>query len=227
MNKIKTNNDVDSILIVGNGPSLNKTPLDRFKVFCIGMNKIHLLFDRTNWRPNLIMINNGLVMNQIREIVAKSDISYALSFKAFFMGIKGNNCHYFLDSPSRKFSTDVSGGFGTGGTVTYSAVQMAVALGARRIVLVGVDHNFGSKYSVPRNRIEKFKGDDNYHFDKNYFKGNHWGTPDLVESESGYRRCLKYCRENGIEIYDATIDGQLNIFPKISIEQALDILNLA
>ena len=33
------------ILIIGNGPSLNKTPLDDFQnVFSIGMNKINLLF---------------------------------------------------------------------------------------------------------------------------------------------------------------------------------------
>ena len=40
-------------LIVGNGPSLNKTDLQRINMPSIGMNKVNLLFSRSKWRPDL------------------------------------------------------------------------------------------------------------------------------------------------------------------------------
>ncbi|MDB4343885.1 hypothetical protein OAA11_01700 [Schleiferiaceae bacterium] len=128
-------------------------------------------------------------------------MAYLLSFKAFFVSKRASNCHCFLDAPERKFSEDVSKRIGSGGTVTYSAIRMAVALDTKKIVLVGIDHNFGSKYSNSLDRIEKFKADDNFHFDKNYFKANLWGTPDLDELELGYKRCLKFCQANDIEFF--------------------------
>lgn len=42
----------ERIFIMGNGPSLNRTPLDRLKgEFTFGVNRIYLLFDRIDWKP--------------------------------------------------------------------------------------------------------------------------------------------------------------------------------
>jgi len=50
----------ETILVVGNGPSLKTTTLERFRIPSIGMNKIDLLYSNTNWRPNFIICINGL-----------------------------------------------------------------------------------------------------------------------------------------------------------------------
>ena len=62
------------------------------------------------------------------------------------------------------------------------------------------------------------KEDDINHFDKNYFKGQLWGTPNLFISELGYRNALNYCMSNNIKIRDLTIGGKCEIFPKDKIE---------
>ena len=40
------------IFIIGNGPSLNRTPLEKLEgEFTFGVNRIYMLFDRIKWRP--------------------------------------------------------------------------------------------------------------------------------------------------------------------------------
>jgi hypothetical protein len=78
------------ILVVGNGPSLNETPLEEFADLpAIGMNKIDLLFSRTTWRPSLIVCVNNLVAQQNRAAFAAIDIPVFLAWKCrWFMGVQ-------------------------------------------------------------------------------------------------------------------------------------------
>ena len=57
-------------LIVGNGPSINSTELELINMPSIGMNKINLLFEKTSWRPDLVVCINGLV-NKTKSIFFK------------------------------------------------------------------------------------------------------------------------------------------------------------
>ena len=210
-----------TILIVGNGPSLNITPLEEFNIPSIGMNKINLLFDKTNWRPNFIICTNGLVINQNKKFFKQTKIPVILDFKAFFQRVRATNISYFLSSMKIDFSDNFIKSIGVGGSVTYSALQFAYYLGVKKIILVGVDHSFAGK--VNKAAIERFQGDDVNHFHPDYFKGQLWGIPNLEKSEVGYNKALDFFRKNEIEIYDATINGKLNIFPKIDIETAIKL----
>ena len=214
-----------SILIVGNGPSLKVTPLDQFNCFSIGMNKINLLFESSFWRPNIILCNNGLVMKQNKSFFENTSIMVLLGIKAFVLGIKSKNILYFNENPNPIFSTKFDNYSGTSGTVTFTALQFAYYLGAKKIVLVGIDHSFKGFDSNNVPTIEKFEGDDDNHFHPEYFKDKNWGTPNLGLSEKGYFLAYNFFKENKIEIFDATVNGKLDIFPKISITEALRILN--
>ena len=67
----------------------------------------------------------------------------------------------------------------------------------------------------------KREGKDINHFDADYFKeGQYWGLPSLELSELGYRYAKAAFEQDGRMIYDATVGGKLDIFPKISVEQA-------
>ena len=214
------------ILIVGNGPSLNHTPLEKFKnINSIGMNKIDLIFPRTSWRPDYIVVSNGLVVKQHSKSLLQNKISTFLSWKTrWFIPLKyRKNLNFFLEKNSQNFNTDFSSGLGTTGTVTNIALQFAYYLEASPIIIVGVDHNF--VHSGKPLDYEKVKSFDQNHFDPNYFqKGKYWGIPDLILSEKGYRDSKEAFERSGKEIYDATVDGKLNIFKKISIEEALRII---
>ena len=62
------------VLIVGNGPSLNNTPLEKLKnnFVSIGMNKINLIYEKSSWRPDIIACVNGFVINQNKEYFNKT-----------------------------------------------------------------------------------------------------------------------------------------------------------
>lgn len=214
-----------TVLIVGNGPSLKKTPLEKFDCFSIGMNKINLLFETSSWRPNVIICNNGLVMKQNKDFFKNTRIPVLLGIKGLFLGLVSKNIFHFNESPKSEFSSQFDDFSGTAGTVTFTALQFAHYLGAKRIIIVGVDHSFKGYDNKNVPTIEKFKGNDENHFHPDYFKGQIWGTPNLGLSEVGYQLANEFFLKNKIEVLDATINGKLNIFPKISIEEAIKLIN--
>lgn len=212
------------ILVVGNGPSLNQTPLDRFKgVPAIGMNKIDLLFDRFQWRPSLIVCVNNLVVKQHAQTFTKSEIPVYLGWKSrIFMTRKAKNVHYFLNKNTQNFSKDLTKGAGSSATVTYTALQFAYFTGADPVILFGVDHSFN--VTGKQANYAKREGPDVNHFDPNYFKaGSYWGIPNLEQSEMAYRYSKAAFEADGRKIYDATIGGKLRIFDRIAVEEALAI----
>ena len=216
------------ILVIGNGPSLNKTPLKEFaKITAIGMNKINLLFDNTSWRPNFIVCTNNLVIRQNRTFFRKSDIPVFLSWKGrWFLGTgKSREVGYFLSLNSSDFSRDLSVGVGSAGTVTYTALQFAYYMGADPVILFGVDHSFN--FEGKANEIVKMKGIDPNHFDPNYFANNdRWGLPNFERIELAYRNAKAAFEGDNRKIYDATIGGKLQIFEKISVERAKQLCGI-
>ena len=127
------------LLLVANGPSLNNTPLHDFKCDSMGLNKINLIFKKTTWRPKYITVTNGLVMQQTKNFYTNTDIQVFAEYKARFLGMNAKNIAYFLTRPDKNFHEDVVNGVGASGTVTFAALQLAIALGYRRIFIVGLD----------------------------------------------------------------------------------------
>lgn len=216
------------MLVVGNGPSLNKTPLDDFLgIPAIGMNKIDLLYNRVKWRPSIVICVNNLVVKQHWSSFIKSEVPVFLSWKSRLIGKHQykETVNYFLSLPNQKFSLDLAQGVGTSATVTYSALQFAYFMGANPVILFGVDHSFS--FQGQKGQYQERKGKDINHFDPNYFQeGSWWGTPDLEASEIGYLKAKEVFEQDGRRILDATIDGKLEIFPKISLEEAKKLCNI-
>ena len=211
------------LLVIGNGPSLNNTPLDKFiGVNSIGMNKIDLIFSKVRWRPTFIICVNGIVMEQNKEYFQKTDIPVLLDYKAFYLRIKGNAINYFRTTLGWDFSKDFSEKVGNGPTVTYHALQFAYYLGANPVIIFGVDHSF--KFEGKKMEYVKSEGADVNHFDPNYFaNGSLWGLPDLEGSEVVYQKVKNAFEADGRKVFDATIGGKLQIFEKISLAEALSI----
>jgi len=213
------------IIVVGNGPSLNETPLEEFSHLpSIGMNKIDLLYSRTEWRPSLVVCENDLVVRQNRSVFSDSEIPVFLAWKSrWHIGRNENpNLHYFRSRATQAFSKNAGEWVaGLGWTVTYTALQFAYYLGGDPVVLFGVDHRFDSVGSG----IAKRTGPDVNHFDPGYFApGQRWGLPDLTGSEKAYRAARLAFEEDGRQILDATIGGQLQVFTRIDLDEARRIL---
>lgn len=216
------------MLVIGNGPSLNRTPLERFAtVPAIGMNKINLLFPRTSWRPRYIITINNLVVQQNREFFETTDIPLFVGFKArWFVDAKRNpNLNLFNIRVSDAFSTEFPRGTGRATTVSYAALQLAYYMGANPVIIFGIDHRFA--FDGPaRPAVERMQGDDPNHFDPNYFKGMKWGLPDLENDRHLFRLSRAAFEADGRKVYDATLDGLLPVFEKISVDRAAELCGL-
>jgi hypothetical protein len=72
--------------------------------------------------------------------------------------------------------------------VTYSCLQIAAFSKSKSVNIVGVDHSFklNPKEVNKQHSIEGLVGEDENHFDPNYFKNQLWGLPDLNGSEKAY-----------------------------------------
>ena len=208
------------LLIVGNGPSLNKTPIDELKITSIGMNKINLLYDKVDWRPEMIVCTNGLVIKQNKEFFNATESLIFVPIKAYYLGVKNRKNVFFLNLVDEKIvNNNIEKKISSGCTVTWLCLQLAAYLNPTEVSIVGVDHNF----NYDKNKsIYKMEGDDENHFSKDYFKGQYWGIPDLVESENLYKLSKDFFEnKRNIKIIDYTVNGKLRIFQRKPINDLL------
>ena len=211
------------VLVVGNGPSLNETPLDKVEssFVSIGMNKINLIYEKTSWRPDIITCVNGLVLKQNKNFFNKTNTILVLPIKALYFGIKPRPNILFVNLlDQEKFEVNIEKKMSNGCTVTFLALQIAAYLSPKKVSLVGVDHNFTYNKGEDH-EIKMFKGDDTNHFSKEYFKDQFWGVPNLNGSEQLYYLSKKYFDTQKICIKDYTVDGKLDVFEKADIEKML------
>ena len=211
------------MLVVGNGPSLNDTPLDDLSgIPAIGMNKIDLIYDRTRWRPSLVVAANSSVIRQHWSEMLASGVPIWLPRKAryFVPSAARPGMRWFHLRPTEDFSTDLTVGVGRSATVTYTALQMAYWMGADPVIVVGVDHSFHVE-GKNANDYETLEGDDRDHFDPSYFAGQRWAVPDLVASERNYLAAREAFEADGRRVLDATVGGKLTIFDRIPIDEAI------
>ena len=118
-----------------------------------------------------------------------------------------------------EFSTDLIKSISSGGTVTFTALELAFYMGFKQVILVGLDHRYNEK-GIP-NQTEVRRGEsDTSHFHPGYFpKGSRWQLPDLRRSEIAYQLALDAYKADHREIIDATENGNCKIFPKVDFNE--------
>ena len=119
------------------------------------------------------------------------------------------------------FSTNPKYAICQGATVTYVALQLAYSFGFKHVALIGCDHSFHTK--GPDHKLVKSGETDPNHFDPTYFSGGMpWQLPSIDESEESYLRANRFYKYDRRKIYNCTVGGMLDIYPRISLEQFLE-----
>jgi len=203
--------------ILGNGPSLMQTDLSLLRdEITFGMNRIYLLFDEIGFATSYYVAVNTLVIEQCADEIKRLSMPKFISWRGR-RWLRDDPGTIFLDTDytaPATFSKEASGRIFEGSTVTYVALQMAYHMGFEEVVLVGVDHKFASQ--GPANVTVVSNGDDPDHFSAGYFgKGFRWQLPDLRASEEAYRLAKQAFEAAGRRVLDATIGGNLQVFPKV------------
>ena len=222
--------------IMGNGPSLNKMDLKLFgNEFVWGSNRCYLLFDRIPWRPKFyvavdkrVVPDNANEINLLSKKMPDSYFFYPADFRRNRI-LKSNENVYWYDEvphteanlPYSMFSTAPSNFVYTVRSVTIAMLQLAVYLGFNPIYLIGCDTN----YRIPPN-VQIEKGDSNLlistdsdpnHFDPSYFgAGKKWHDPHVDGMIFHYEQAKKVCDEQGIRVLNATVGGNLEVFPRVN-----------
>ena len=140
--------------VMGNGPSLNQTPLEKLKNEVVwGVNRCHLLYDRIDWRPKFYCAVDHRVTPSISPEIDAQTLE--LTDTTFFMpeqyaGLRDwkdrENIVWTrekLQDPSLGadgyFATNPPDFLRTPNTVTITCIQLAVFMGFNPIYLIGTD----------------------------------------------------------------------------------------
>jgi len=222
--------------IIGNGPSLNRTPLYLLKnEFTLCFNRFNLMFERLSWRPTMYMCVDHRVAedtaSQINEIVPL--ISYAFFPDRHPAGLDFRNFIddaynvFWLSAAHRGFHDDLPR-CGLGGTVTHVGLQVLAFMGFSPIYLIGVDMDYKDHASAVKHdkwHWTSTRDDDPNHFDPRYFgAGTKYHYPTLREDMlPSLQRAKEHLDEKGIRVLNAGIGGSLEIFPRVDFRSLFDV----
>lgn len=213
--------------IVGNGPSLTMEDLNILKgEYCFAANQIFFAFDKTNWRPNVYLtVNVDTFLAYHCEIDQMDCELKFIDSKALDYGIEIKDALYLkhgkFASDEEMFSNDISQYYYNGGTVVYTALQVAFYMGFNSIYLIGVDNN----YTIEKSRNGKIvKNNIQNHFyktDDDNKTANLYSTVDVGHLTQSFENAKQYAQKNGLHIYNATRGGKLEVFPRVVLEEII------
>ena len=240
--------------IMGNGPSLQYTALEKLEnEYVFGLNRCYLLYNDISWRPAFYTAVDDVVVpdiaDEINEVIGSSPQTTFFFPEVYYhhkLFDLGSNVLFFRQIPPDPtkghdgfFSSNSLRYLRTPYTVTLTALQLAVYLGFNPIYLIGCDtdyqitpnvHMEGSTIDpASGERIEGYiitsqSDNDINHFSRDYFgSGRKWHYPNVKGMMRGYGFAKKCCQRLGVQVYNATIGGKLEIFPRADFNTILEM----
>jgi hypothetical protein len=222
LRQFKDKHKGEDCFIIGNGPSLKHMDLSSIRDYhTFGQNKIFML-DKVDLNLSYLVSVNKLVIEQSAREFEAMKCPVFLSYTAA-KGVVAEqpNIQRLHTLNLWSFYEDISQPICEGNTVTFVSLQIAYYMGFKRVFLIGVDHSF--KQTGQSHETQVYKGDDENHFHPDYFKGQQWQLADVYGSEVSYHLANYFYQKDGRQILDATLNGKLDVFPKVSFEEAIQM----
>lgn len=212
MNQFRNLHKGETCVIIGNGPSLDKTPLYKLggRYVTLGSNQIY----RKPFTPTYYSIIDREMMKACLPL--PDDFTPRAKFIRAEACIPDNNPIYPIIVNG--FSVDISNFVVMGGTVTYALLQIAFYMGFGTVLLVGVDHHYPKSSQYGR-RVFTAQGDDPDHFKpadgQPYFvPGKSYNPPELSGVEHYYKIAQDLYTQAGRKIINLTIGTRLRVFER-------------
>ena len=226
----------ESCFIIGNGPSLSMADLEKLEesgIPSFAMNLAYVAYEDTKWRATYYLFGEPHFFELPDEI--KKEVPFGqLSKRETFMSqpfrkLKLQDVVYVPVSwtdqwvnsrPHDYFSDDLLWGLYTIGSSGVITMQLAAHLGFKKIYLLGMDNTFESP-------------EGKRYFSNKYIAGVTEMPPNpeetLIYQEEGYKsraKCFEIMGNNlkksyGVEIFNATRGGALEVFPRIDFDDAM------
>lgn len=217
--------------VIGNGPSLRVEDLDRLGgEITIASNKIFLAYPQTGWRPTLYTIADPLVWEKLRATLGEHQPVVIVPSYLDAEAVHGTRVETFRDlgnaadtgdTSGIPFSNDATRGLYGGYTVTFENLQLAAHMGLNPIYLIGCDHYYAGESNVVKDSAVT-TGTERNHFLPGYrVPGEVVNPAPIAEMTQSYRYARAYADRHGIQIYNATRGGYLEVFPRVAIDSLL------
>jgi hypothetical protein len=240
-NAIKGIYDGKKIFVLGNGPSLNKTPLYLLKnnhIMCF--NHYKFLLERVNWVPEFYCCSDNLVvadvLQEIDFLKKKSKYLFLPAFhlrgeKFIIESNQSKNIHWTIPKMGKGFSENLPFNY-PGSSVIIDGLQIIKHLGFTDVYLLGVDMNYvihdtAKDMGIDSTSIVSINDDDPNHFDPRYFGvGKKYHQPEkyIIENTiSDFEYIQKEIVGDDFRIINIGYDSKLNCFEK---KEFCDIINL-
>lgn len=217
--------------IIGSGPSLRHTPLHLLNgEITWGMNRIHLIYPRTEWRPTyylMVDFNQQNPQGYWRECIDQHLTTHKYLWDGFRNGHRGypdlgsgvgdlpnttwiprcQEHHYYMaDNYVHRAESwhlpDICTAFSGIG----SMMQLAVQQGATELCLLGCDAGYTAD-TRKNHFVEEYTGDFRDRAD--------------LDNQNMHQVHTVARRSSPIPIYDCTVDGKLNVHPKRDMLEVL------
>ncbi len=218
--------------LIGNGPSLNETPLYMLRdEYTMCLNRFYMLHERLNWHPKFYMCVDPVVLpdisNEVNKQIQNFGLGVFLSIHKQYIKQKPNVL--WIHGMVPNWYSDMLPLTGKAATVAFQALQVLTYLGFSEIYLVGVDQNYQIHKTakvIKGREIESLKDDDPNHFDPRYFgKGRKYHQPDLKMSQDmikSFEVVNKASVKYGFKVYNAGFNSQLDVFERKNFYELFD-----
>jgi hypothetical protein len=235
------------IFLIGTGPSLNVTPLEKLQgeeTFAI--NKIHLIYDKTTWRPTYLYYVDFTTRNKRWKDPIDQNmgvVKHMWLLEDFRYGLPEGHVNH-KDFPPEMAIGDIPNvtwvprcekhrGYGMGHPkgmqewhlpticTAYngisSMIQIAVMDGYEEIYLVGCD--LGYQMDWTKNHFVEDYPQGNT--PPNWWDAGFWAHADQINAMHAHRIAKEECDARGVKIFNATVGGELETYPRVSLERLL------
>ena len=244
LGQFKDRHPGERCFVIGNGPSLTMCDLDQLKSeVTFAANKIYLAFDQTDWRPSYYVVEDDhMIWQHHEEIIRlrgfkkfvsnnwtleKSSVVTDSRIEKLKKQLR-RDCDVVLyprglmeEGEFPRFSGDARSALHCGYMVTYISLQLAYFMGFTRVYLIGVDFN----YAMSDPGVNTFAHASHHpqdHFTPNYYSpGEKRYAPQLALAEKAMECARDFYEARGRKIWNATRGGSLEVFDRLSLEEAL------
>lgn len=234
LEQMKNSHQGERCFLIGNGPSLSADDLNLLQdEYTFGTNMVYKIFDKTNWRPSFHCVSDTIyasklgleLSNMIKAPLFTTEKTYRRMRKK---PIDTTYIHT-IQSERYKVRGNIFAYCMVKATVLSLAAEMAFHMGFKEIYLLGVDctNPHDKKGHFTDNYTTKEVAETDINRIKTRMKTNTLTTKQIGEhiidrSMEVYALLDKYSKQHDVQIYNATRGGNLEIFPRVKLEDVLE-----
>lgn len=216
----------ERLFLVGMGPSLRFADLEKIHATgetSMSVNLAYRAFPQTEWRPDYYVFVDVYGLREFGDELKALDVPHIFVADAeptfwtedVTASSRFHKFHLAYPVAERSlppFSSDICNVVYDAGTVMIDALQIAVYMGFSEIYIIGADCSYQGAAERQGN-----------HFIRNYYPPEMQKRkvfpkffPDMVFR--GYQSARRYAEQHGIQIFNATRGGALEVFPRVDFD---------